>query len=74
MKQTYVSLDLETTGLSPENDEIIEIAAVKFRGEEIAETFHSLIKPGCLIPYRIQMLCGITQQEVDRAPPLSSVS
>jgi DNA polymerase III epsilon subunit-like protein len=45
MKRTYVSLDLETTGLNPETDEIIEIGAVKFEGDEIIDTFSSLVNP-----------------------------
>ncbi len=73
MSQTFVSLDLETTGLDPRSDEIIEIGAVKFRGEEVVDTFHTLVKPYRLLPYRIQVLTGITQAEVDAAPPLPVV-
>jgi DNA polymerase-3 subunit epsilon/ATP-dependent DNA helicase DinG len=71
MNKTYVSLDLETTGLDPRNDEIIEIGAVKFRRGKVLETFHALAKPIQPLPYRIQILTGITVQEVDSAPPLA---
>ncbi len=73
MSPTFVSLDLETTGLDPKSDEIIEIGAVRFQGQETPETFHSLVKPYRLLPYRIQVLTGITQQEVNAAPPLAVV-
>ena len=68
MNQTYISLDLETTGLNPDTDEIIEIGAIKFQGEEVIDTFHSLVNPQRPLPYRIQLLCGITQADVAAAP------
>lgn len=71
MNKTYVSLDLETTGLDPRSDEIIEIGAVKFQGDKVLETFHALAKSRQPLPYRIQILTGITSQEVDAAPPLA---
>ena len=73
MNDTYVALDLETTGLDPKSDEIIEIGAVKFRGKEVVGTFHTLVKPYRPLPYRIQILTGIAQAEVDSAPPLATV-
>lgn len=73
MNQMCVSLDLETTGFDPHSDEIIEIGAVKFRGREVVDTFHTLVKPYRLLPYRIQVLTGIAQEEVDAAPPLAVV-
>ena len=69
----YVSLDLETTGLDPERDAIIEVGAVKFRGDEVLETWSSLVRPECSIPYRITRLTGIQQEEVDAAPSVSTV-
>jgi DNA polymerase-3 subunit epsilon/ATP-dependent DNA helicase DinG len=68
MSQTYVSLDLETTGLSPEGDEIIEIAAVKFEAERTLDTFHTLVNPHRPLPYRIQVLTGIAPADVEAAP------
>ncbi len=70
----YVSLDLETTGLNPENDAITEIAAVKFDGDAVIDTFNSLVNPHRAIPYFVQQMCGITQDEVNAAPDLSSLA
>ena len=41
----YVVLDIETTGLSPEYDSIIEVAIMKINKGTCVETFSSLIKP-----------------------------
>lgn len=73
MARIYVALDIETTGLDPERDSIIEIGAVKFRGQEILDTWSSLVNPHRPLPYNIQRLTGIRPEEVDSAPPLSSL-
>lgn len=73
MSQVYVSLDLETTGLNPKNDEIIEVAGVKFQDKRVVDTFHSLINPHRSLPYRIRVLTGITQADVDCAPSFSAI-
>jgi len=74
MNQTYVSLDLETTGLNPEIDEIIEIGAVKFQDNQVTDTFCSLVNPQRALPYRIQVLCGIEQSQLDAAPVFSELA
>ncbi|MCK5653632.1 MAG: hypothetical protein KAH98_00680 [Dehalococcoidia bacterium] len=73
MDDTFVSLDLETTGLDPSRDEIIEIGAVKFRGNELVDTFHTMVKPYRPLPYRIQILTGLTPRDIEAAPPLAVV-
>ena len=73
MSRIYVALDLETTGLNPDRDAITEIGVVRFRDEQVLDTWSSLINPQRSIPYRIQQLTGITQEEVDVAPSLQSV-
>jgi predicted DnaQ family exonuclease/DinG family helicase len=73
MDKTYVALDLEFTGLDPQRDEIIEIGMVRFRGDEVLETFSSLVNPGRPIPYKIQLLSGISPDEVRAAPSLQSL-
>ena len=72
MNEIFVSLDLETTGLDPINDEIIEIGAVKFHMDGVIDTFQSMVKPSRLIPYRIQILTGITDRDLQNAPKLSA--
>jgi ATP-dependent DNA helicase DinG len=66
--ETIVALDIETTGLSPREDSIIEIGAVRFNGNRIEAEWSSLINPGCRIPPAITQLTGITDQMVLRAP------
>ena len=47
----YVLYDLETTGISANYDEVIEISAVKVRGGKIIDEFSTLVNPGRTIPY-----------------------
>jgi ATP-dependent DNA helicase DinG len=71
--QTCVSFDLETTGLDPDSDRIIEIGAVKFHGRKTLDSFHTLVNPVRRLPDRVRLLTGITNQELEAAPPLSDV-
>ncbi|MDO5549593.1 MAG: exonuclease domain-containing protein [Lachnospiraceae bacterium] len=66
----YVVFDLETTGLSPWSDAIIEISAVKVKGGRVADTFSTLVNPGCPIPARASAVNGITDKMVADAPCL----
>jgi predicted DnaQ family exonuclease/DinG family helicase len=74
LDEILVSLDLETTGLSSEDDAIIEIGAVKFRGDQEIETLDTLVNPHRPLSYRICMLTGISQEELESAPDFSSVA
>ena len=69
-----MSLDLETTGLSAKGDEIIEVGAVKFQGQNILDTFQSFVNPGRRLDDFIKNYTGITQEEVDGAPSFSTVA
>lgn len=73
MARVYVSLDIETTGLDPEQDAILEIGAVRFKGSQVYETFNTFVNPGRPIPYKIQQLTGITPADVKDAPSLEMV-
>jgi len=73
MSRIYVAMDLEFTGLDPQRDEIIEIAMIKFRGDEVLDTFESLVHTKRKISHKIEQLSGITQADVDSAPSLKSL-
>ena len=69
----YVVFDLETTGLSCESDEIIEISALKVRDGKIVDEYSQLVNPGCTIPYAASMINNITDQMVAAAPVIKEV-
>ncbi len=71
--EDYTVIDLETTGLNPKTDLIIEFAAVKVRGGEVVDTFQSLCDPGFPIPPMIEAITGITSEMVRECPNPRSV-
>jgi len=70
---TFVVLDLETTGGSPERDGITEVGAVKVRGGERLGELGTLVDPGTGIPPNIVALTGITTAMVRAAPRMPEV-
>lgn len=71
----FAALDLETTGLDPLNDRIVEAAAVIFRGSEVIDTFETLVNPGVRITSALTAIHGITNSMVKGAPaPAEAVS
>jgi predicted DnaQ family exonuclease/DinG family helicase len=60
----YVALDLETTGLDPARDRVIEIGAVAFTAERITSTLEQLVDPGRAVPDTVLRLTGIKQEEL----------
>lgn len=71
--EKYVCLDLETTGLSPQYDEIIEICAIKIDNSKEIERFQTLVKPENEIDEYISELTGITNELVADAPHIKDV-
>ena len=67
----YVAVDLETTGLNPTADRIIEIGAVRFGAEGPRERFRTFVSPGRPLPPAIRMLTKIEDADLVGAPPPS---
>lgn len=67
----YVVFDIETTGLRPGLDEIIEISAVKVKNNEVSDTFSTLVKPTIRIPASATRINGITNDMVSSAPEIA---
>ena len=65
---TFVAFDIETTGLKPVIDRIVEIGSVKFRGNRVLDTFGDLIDPQVSIPAETTRVHGITDQMVRGKP------
>ena len=73
MYDTYVSIDLETTGLNPKRDRIIEIGAIRVEQGEITEEFSTFVNPGRKLEERITELTGIRDEDLTEAPELDEV-
>lgn len=71
--EDFVVIDLETTGLDPKYDEIIEIAALKVKNGKIIDSFESLANPMCEIDEFITELTGITNEQLEQAPLLNDI-
>lgn len=69
----YVVFDLETTGISTYNDEVIEISAIKVVGGDPVQEFSSLVNPGRPIPFAASSVNGITDEMVKDSPSFEEV-
>ena len=69
----YIAFDIETTGLDPMYDEIIEIGAIKIENGKEVEVFNTLVKPEYEIDEFISELTGITNEMVKESPYIDEV-
>lgn len=69
----FVAIDVETTGLSPLYNELIEISAIKYEGAKKLDTFSTLIKPKKEVSRTITNLTGITNKMLEDAPTIEKV-
>lgn len=69
IESSFVALDLETTGLNPENDRIIEIGAVRFTKDVSGlyfpeERYQTFVNPGIPVPTKVVEITGITSEMI----------
>lgn len=70
----YISLDIETTGLSKERNEIIEIGAIKFDEHKIHDRFQTFIHYDEPIPELVTHITSITNKDLEGAPSLQDIA
>ena len=70
---TFIAFDLETTGLDPKNDAIIELAFVRFDETGILERWSTLVNPGFTLPEEVVNITGITDADLVEAPFFSDI-
>ena len=68
IEDDVVVLDTETTGLSVQDNELIEISAARLRGRDVIDRFDTFVHPSGLIPSEITQLTHITNADVAHAP------
>lgn len=73
MTNSYIALDLETTGIGAKKEKITEIGMVKVVDGEIIDTYHTLVNPHKEIPERIVELTGIDDSMVADAPGIEEI-
>jgi len=73
INDSFVVFDIETTGLSSSNDNIIEIGAVKIVNGIVTEYFSEFINPRRPIPFKIVELTSITDEMVKDAPEITVI-
>ena len=70
---SYIALDLETTGLEAKQEKITEIAAIKIIDGAVAGQFVTLVNPMRRLGMHITRLTGITDEMLKDAPPIEDV-
>ncbi len=70
----FAIVDVETTGLSINNEKITEIAIILYDGHKVTDKYSTLINPEKRIPYRITQITGINDSMVETAPKFYEVA
>jgi DNA polymerase III subunit epsilon len=70
----FCVVDVETTGLSPRFNGVIEIGIVKVKRLKVVERYSTLINPGRPVPYYITQFTGITDDDIFNAPLFEEVA
>jgi len=70
---TFVAFDVETTGLDPQADRVVEIGAVRFGRDGLEDEYQRLVNPECPISQDAAAIHGITADQVASSPPFPAV-
>lgn len=70
-----ICLDIETTGLNPNRDKIIEVGAalVDLKTRKIKKRYETFISPGVPVPHAVTHLTGITDKDLEGAPRIEDI-
>ena len=67
-------VDVETTGMSPQRDRVIEVAAIRVEDNQIVDSISTLLDPGVSIPYNITQITGIANGDVAGKPTFDDIA
>ena len=70
----FVAVDVETTGLQPLRQRVIEVALIRYKCGEINERYSTLVNPDRRIPAFISKLTGIDNALVEDAPRFAEIA
>src|ERR1700722_20398969 len=70
---TFICLDCEFTGLDPDKDRILELAAVRFSCSELIAQFDALVNPGCPISDDSFAIHHISKEMVAQKPKIEEI-
>lgn len=73
MEDGYLAVDLETTGLDPKTDKIIEIGAARILSGKVKETYETFVNPYRKLGEKVISLTGISDGQLENAPGIQDV-
>lgn len=73
MLNSYIALDLETTGLNPKYARILEVGAVKIKEGKIIDTYDKIVNAKTNLSNQIVNLTGITQEMMEEGEEIEKV-
>lgn len=73
LPDNYIVLDIETTGLEPEEEDIVEISIVNVVNKQPKTWYTRLIKPKAVLPLEVSKINGITNEMIQDKPYIETV-
>lgn len=71
--KSYICIDLETTGFSPDTCDIIEVCAWKIKEGVVKEKYATLVRPVVYVPRNVQQITNITMDMLSDCEPVEPV-